>query len=128
MPLILLHTPIHTCASLSQALWSLADRSYIAASGGPGGDAGAAAEATGQLRSALAVLSMAATQRPQTVLDHLDLLLKVGSRPLIRICIHMYIYMLIYSRIDSNILNLWLNVMIRCRYATPKLVLDLAGL
>ena len=65
----------------SQALWNLADRSYAAAGGGPGRDAGAAAEATRQLRSALAVLSMAATQRPQSVLDHLDLLLKV--RPLL---------------------------------------------
>lgn len=60
-----------------QALWSLADRSYAAAGGGPGSNAGAAAEATRQLRSALAVLSMAATKHPQTVLDHLDLLLKV---------------------------------------------------
>lgn len=62
-----------------QALWSLADRSYAGVARGADGDAGAATEATRQLRSAMAVLSMAATQRPQTVLDNLDLLLKVSA-------------------------------------------------
>ena len=62
---------------VSQALWSLADKAYAAAEAGT--EPGATAEAVSQLRAVLAVLAMAAGQQPETVLDHLSLLLKVTA-------------------------------------------------